>query len=141
MLHKMIARPGPGAALLVFALIAACTPAAEDRAAGEPAPAVTQAAAPAIPSYDQWIGTWTGPEGLFVTISDEGKGRYTLTMQSDLDTKATYAGTATAQGIAFERGGKLKLLKKATGEDTGLKWLADKRDCLMVDPGEGFCRD
>jgi hypothetical protein len=137
----MIAKAGPGAVLLLAAVAAACTPAADERAASQPAAQATAAAAPAIPSYDQWVGTWTGPEGLFVTIAGEGKGRYTLTMQSDLDTRATYAGTATREGIAFERGGEPKLLKKASGEDTGLKWLADKRDCLMVDEGEGFCRD
>lgn len=136
----MIAKTRAAAMPLLALIAAACTPATDKDAAAGGATTPTPAA-PAIPSYDQWVGTWTGPEGLFVTISDEGKGRYTLTMQSDLDTRATYAGTATAQGIAFERGGKPKLLKKATGEDTGLKWLADKRDCLMVDAGEGFCRD
>jgi hypothetical protein len=137
----MIARPRPGAVLLVSALIAGCTPAADERAAGEPAPAVTQAAAPAIPSYGEWVGTWTGPEGLFVTIAEAGKGRYTLTMQSDLETRASYTGTATTAGIAFERGGEPRLLRKASGEETGLKWLAEKEDCLMVERGEGYCRD
>ncbi|MFM7349385.1 MAG: hypothetical protein ACKO01_07835, partial [Erythrobacter sp.] len=66
---------------------------------------------------------------------------YDLEMQSDLDTRGSYTGTATAEGIAFERGGEIRVLRKATGAETGLKWLADKQDCLMVVEGEGYCRD
>ena len=27
------------------------------------------------------------------------------------------------------------------GDATGLKYLAGKKDCLTVEPGEGYCRD
>jgi len=137
----MIAKTGPGAALLLAAILAGCSPAADTPAAPEATSTAAATPAAAAPSYADWVGTWTGPEGLFVTITDAGEGRYTLAMQSDLDTKATYAGTATADGIAFEQGGKPKLLRKATGDETGLKWLAGKQDCLMVEEGVGFCRD
>lgn len=140
----MTARALRAAALLAAVLAAGCTPAAEEGAGSTPAPTATPAAATpaaAAPSYAQWVGTWTGPEGLFVTIAEAGEGRYSLEMQSDLDTRGTYAGTATPEGIAFERGGQPQLLRKATGAETGLKWLADKEDCLMVAEGEGYCRD
>ncbi len=92
------------------------------------------------PSYAAWVGKWTGPEGLFVNITQLDGGRYRLEMQSDLDTKGTYDGTATSEGIAFTRDGEELTLRKATGDETGLKYLAGKTDCLMVKPSEGFCR-
>jgi hypothetical protein len=32
------------------------------------------------------------------------------------------------------------VLRATDGAGTGMKWLADKTDCLVVAPGEGFCR-
>ncbi|MGH6633597.1 MAG: hypothetical protein ACREB0_09570, partial [Sphingopyxis sp.] len=64
-----------------------------------------------------------------------------LEMQSDLDTKGTYEGVVTAQGISFKRGDETLLLKKSTGDETGLKYLAGKKECLIVKDGEGYCRD
>jgi hypothetical protein len=32
-------------------------------------------------------------------------------------------------------------LHRTDGARTGMKWLADKRDCLTVAFGEGYCRD
>lgn len=139
----MIAKTWAVPAALIALLIVGCTPATDKDSAAEVAPTVAAGptVAAAAPSYADWVGKWTGPEGLYVTIADAGAGQYTLEMQSDLDSKGTYTGTATPDGIAFERGGETKLLKKATGDETGLKWLAGKQDCLMVDEGEGFCRD
>lgn len=77
---------------------------------------------------------------MYVEITPKPGGGYTLAMQSDLDTRGTYNGIDAADGIAFERGGKPLLLKAATGDATGLKYLAGKTDCLMVAPGEGYCR-
>jgi len=146
----LIAKARAATTALLALAVAACAPSADKDAAPEaaetppPVAAITPTAA-ATPSYADWVGKWTGPEGLFVTITDAGadagERRYTLEMQADLDTRASYKGTATPEGIAFERGGEAKLLRKATGDETGLKWLAGKQDCLMVDEGEGFCRD
>ena len=88
-----------------------------------------------------WAGKWTGPEGLYVNITPGTGGKVALEMQSDLDTKGSYDATATADGISFKRGDEMLTLKKATGDETGLKYLAGKKDCLMVKSGEGFCRD
>lgn len=133
-----------GLALATLLLSAsACSP-----AIGEPSgdAAAANAAEPANPapafhSYDGWIGTWTGVEGLVLELSPAGDGNYLLDMQSDLDTHAVYTGIPTAEGIEFNRGGQKLVLREATGAETGLKWLEGKQDCLVVLPGEGFCRD
>ena len=95
----------------------------------------------AIIDVADWAGKWTGPEGLYVIITPGTEGKITLEMQSDLDTKGSYEGTATAGGISFKRGDEMLTLKQATGDETGLKYLAGKKNCLMVKSGEGFCRD
>lgn len=78
---------------------------------------------------------------MFLEIVPAGDGTYALTMQSDLETLGTYPGRDTVDGIAFERGGKELLLRPASGDETGLKYLAGKDNCLMVEDGEGYCRD
>ena len=105
----------------------------------EVAPSV--AGSPAVAAHDGWVGRWIGVEGMFVDIQPAGDGTYTLEMQSDLDTKGTYTGTSTAEGISFERGGQTLVLRQSDGAATGLKWLDGKEDCLMVASGEGYCRD
>lgn len=130
------------AALSLAGVIAACSPAAQnDTGAKGDAAAAPTATANAAAKHADWAGKWIGVEGMFVEITPTSAGAYTLTMQSDLDTLATYGGKDADGGIAFERGGKPLLLKAATGDQTGLKYLAGKMDCLMVAQGEGYCRD
>jgi hypothetical protein len=62
-------------------------------------------------------------------------------MQSDLDTKGTYDGQDSEHGIKFKRGGEELSLRRGNGDETGLKWLAGKKECLVVKDGEGYCRD
>ena len=128
--------------------LAACSPAAPegDAATSDAVPTVeaapaTAAAPVSVPNHDDWIGRWVGVEGLFADIQPAGDGTYRMEMQSDLDTSATYTGTSTAEGIAFERDGETLTLRATDGTGTGLKWLDGKQDCLVVQPGEGFCRD
>ena len=91
--------------------------------------------------FAAWAGRWTGVEGMFLDVTPLGDGRYGLEMQSDLDTRGTYEGREDERTIRFERGGEQLTLRRATGDETGLKWLAGKQDCLMVREGEGYCRD
>lgn len=96
------------------------------------------------PVRDAWIGTWTGVEGTMLTIEKgSAPGRYRITNKWALDDTATgtFNGYATPNGIAFRRSGERKRLHAGDGEATGLKWLAGKKDCLIVAPGEGYCRD
>lgn len=91
--------------------------------------------------FDGWAGRWTGPEGMYVDVKPLGKSQFELEMQSNLDTKGTYSGSAEEHGIRFTRNGEKFLLYRANGDETGLKYLAGKKECLMVTSGEGYCRD
>jgi hypothetical protein len=87
---------------------------------------------------DAWLGQWTGPEGTFLHI-EGGHGQYQITIQ-DLDGPRVYRGTAQRDRIVFERNGVTESLGPTDGAGTGMKWLADKTDCLTVRVGEGYCR-
>ena len=88
---------------------------------------------------DEWLGAWRGPEGTALRI-DGSNGNYELII-TDLDGSRRFSGVAAADGIAFRRGGEEFVLRATDGEGTGMKWLADKSDCLSTHPGEGYCRD
>jgi hypothetical protein len=91
--------------------------------------------------FADWAGKWTGVEGMYVTITPAEPGKYRLEMQSDLDTKGSYDGEDSEHGIKFKRGSEELSLRRGSGDETGLKYLAGKKDCLIVKPGEGYCRD
>jgi len=91
--------------------------------------------------FASWAGKWTGVEGMYVTITPTEPEHYRLEMQSDLDTKGTYDGRDSEHGIKFTRGGEALSLHRGNGDDTGLKYLAGKTECLIVKTGEGYCRD
>ncbi|MBI6632253.1 lipoprotein [Pseudomonas paralactis] len=129
--------------LSAVALLTACDKAKE---APNPAPPSVQATlVPQTPPTDQWVGKWIGVEGLHLTIAKDdsiGRGHYLLTMQYglDADNSGTFKGEAAEDGIAFTRPDGPQLLRAGDGAATGLKWLADKKDCLIVTTGEGYCR-
>lgn len=86
-------------------------------------------------------GRWIGVEGMVLDVADgDAPGRYTLTMQYDLDHKGVFTGTASGSGIAFTRNGQSLMLRPTDGAGTGLKYLVNKTDCLTVKSGEGYCR-
>jgi hypothetical protein len=87
-----------------------------------------------------YAGRWIGVEGMVLDIAP-APGRYTLTMQWDLDNKGSFDGVAAGDTIAFDRNGLRETLRPTNGTATGLKYLAGKTDCLTVKPGEGYCRD
>lgn len=130
-------------------LLSACNqPAANSQAeapasAPEPAPAETPDSAPPSLVTDTWVGKWTGPEGLFLEIkAGATPGAYALTLKDNLDTQADYPAQATGDMITFTRAGKTETIRAGTGAETGFKYLADKRDCLIVVANtEGYCRD
>ncbi|WPN97590.1 lipoprotein [Pseudomonas sp. MUP55] len=131
-------------ALSALALLAACDKTPKE--APKPAPASVQATlVPQTPPTDNWVGKWIGVEGLNLSIAKDdsiGRGHYLLTMQYGLDADAsgTFKGQATDDGIAFTRPDGPQVLRAGDGAATGLKWLADKKDCLIVAAGEGYCR-
>lgn len=87
-----------------------------------------------------WLGTWHGPEGTYLTLIEKKSGQYDVIIK-DLDTERTFTGTAGADHIRFERDGQSEQIRQTHGRDTGMKWLADRSTCLTVKTGEGFCRD
>jgi len=88
---------------------------------------------------DQWSGKWIGPEGTYLLLSNHGAG-YLVEINS-LDGLATYEGASTGEHIDFQRNGKTESIRAGSGQETGMKWLLDKKNCLIIRTGEGFCRD
>ncbi|MDO9439042.1 hypothetical protein [Hydrogenophaga sp.] len=123
--------------LALAAVLAGC----QDRPAPvAPPPAASAPEAPkASPVADRWVGTWNGPEGTFLKVAGAG-GAYDITVQN-LDGPRTFKGTAAGDHIEFERDGTKETLRATGGVETGMKWLSEKKDCLTVRSGEGYCRD
>jgi hypothetical protein len=88
---------------------------------------------------DAWIGRWNGPEGTYLLVAG-ADGVYEITIM-DLDRARTFKGSAAGELIDFERDGTKETLRPSDGNETGMKWLAGKTNCLTVKPGEGYCRD
>lgn len=145
----------------MLGLLAGCQPATEPtKPLSEPAASAVQTAdavpvstaTPAVfaakpeasehpinPQVVAWQGRWQGVEGTYLELQARGDD-YQIIIQ-DLDVARTFPATVTAQGLRFERDGQVKQIQAATGAATGMKWLSDKKDCLMIRAGEGFCRD
>lgn len=106
------------------------------------AASITSAEASALESsadMSSFAGKWTGPEGTSLTVAPQGTG-YLITVVN-LDGPRDFPGTPQDDGIAFTRDGQTFVIHKGTGEDTGMKWLAGKHDCIVVAPSEGYCHD
>ena len=86
-----------------------------------------------------WLGLWTGPEGTSLLLSRTKANRYDVTIRS-LDGVATYPGVWAHDEIEFTRAGQNERIRAGTGRDTGMKWLLEKKNCLVIRLGEGFCR-
>ncbi len=117
--------------LVLVVLLAAC--------AKQPAPSApaTPDAPPAVPTA--WLGKWNGPEGTWLEIA-AADGAYAVTV-GNLDGPRRFAAAARNGTLSFERDGLHETLRANDGAGTGMKWLADKRNCLAIKSGEGFCRD
>lgn len=88
---------------------------------------------------DQWLGKWIGPEGTYLVLS-KNADKYVVEIHS-LDGAATYDGISAGDRIEFQRNGKTESIRSGKGDETGMKWLLDKKNCLIIKTGEGFCRD
>ena len=91
------------------------------------------------PSNDRWDGHWQGPEGTYLNIHKNDGSTYDLTIQS-LDSKEIYSGVLLGDHIEFMRRGQIETIRRGSGQDTRMKWLLSKSNCLVINPGEGFCR-
>jgi predicted small lipoprotein YifL len=129
------------ASMVLVVSVAGC----QDRGA-EPAPPAAASPPPAAstpevakPATDLWLGQWNGPEGTFLMLAGGG-GQYEVTIRN-LDGPRTFAGTTVGDGIEFQRDGVKESVRATDGAETGMKWLAGKKNCLTVRAGEGYCRD
>jgi hypothetical protein len=91
------------------------------------------------PGTDAWVGRWNGPEGTYLEIAGKN-GAYAITVK-DLDVARTFDGVVVGDRIEFRRDGTSESLRASNGDATGMKWLAGKKNCLTIKPGEGYCRD
>ena len=137
-----MAFPEPARVKYTRRIVAACAlltillPGCSDRQA---APASPDSVNVPATTTDRWLGQWNGPEGTFLRI-DGGQGKYQVTIQN-LDGPRTFQGSAADGQIQFERNGLKESISATSGAQTGMKWLADKPNCLTVRAGEGYCRD
>lgn len=137
------------AAVSLLAL-AACSPKTETTTTTTTTSVIAESAATSITSaeasfiessasLDTFTGKWTGPEGTSLTVTPNG-ATYKVTVVN-LDGPRDFAGIGVADGIQFTRDGQGLTIRKGTGDDTGMKWLAGKKDCIVVTTGEGYCHD
>lgn len=121
-------------------LLSACNGRNPESPASSPQTAPATTAAPVETSVvEQWLGQWVGPEGTLLLLTRNSEG-YEIKIQS-LDGPNTYAGKAVSDHLEFQRNGVLESIHAGTGADTGMKWLAEKKHCLVIRQSEGFCRD
>lgn len=102
-------------------------------------PVAVSAPVAAAPATDKWLGQWIGPEGTFLRLAGS-RGTYDVTIQN-LDGPRVFKGQRVGDEIHFERDGKSGSIHATNGLGTGMKWLAEKQNCLTVSVGEGYCRD
>lgn len=103
-------------------------------------PVVAPSSAPvAANPTDKWMGRWDGPEGTYLQLS-KADDHYSVEIR-DLDGSRTFDGFSAGDRIRFVRNGKTEYLTAGNGEAAGMKWLLDKKDCLLTRQGEGWCRD
>jgi len=101
----------------------AAGPSATGSSASSPNPATAPAAANT--STQKWLGQWNGPEGTYLVLSQNGD-KYVVKIRS-LDSLESYDGVSSGDRIQFVRDGKPESIHAGNGEDTGMKWLLDKR--------------
>lgn len=145
----MKAGPLPALMVLAFPGLAACDGQPKEpnlqASAAPQRPAKADTATPVMASVptNAWVGRWVGPEGTFLEIANKDglySGRYTLTNRYSLDAQASFEALADRNSLVFTRNGTKLRLIAGSGDETGMKWLAGKTNCLIVAPGEGYCR-
>ena len=122
--------------LLITVVLCACGERSPD---SPPNRNSTRAATAPASETDKWLGKWIGPEGTFIAVTG-GAFQYQVIIRN-LDGPRTFQGFGNGSKITFERDGVNESIRAGTGVETGMKWLADKANCLVVKAGEGYCRN
>jgi hypothetical protein len=133
-----IAMIGSRTALAIFLLASTGCHAPPSPAAIETSPRPTAASSTFHPG-DSWLGQWDGPEGTYLRLS-KVRDHYAVEIH-DLDGSRTFEGFPAGDRIRFIRDGKTEFLAAGNGEEAGMKWLLDRKNCLLTRRGEGWCRD
>ncbi len=98
--------------------------------------------APAMLTKDKTAaleGKWPGVEGTYLNVTKNGE-KYSIEIKN-LDKATTFEGIAKGDTIEFTRNGKTETIKAATAEETGMKWLAGEKNCVVITKGsEGYCK-
>jgi hypothetical protein len=136
-------------------VFAACTPETKPVNPTTPTPATSPVASPAASptgspaagdkstsvKTDALTGRWQGPEGTFLNVTKKGD-KFEIEIKALDPASKKYEGTAKGDVIEFTRDGKAATIKTATGDETGMKWLAGKKSCVVITKGsEGYCKD
>jgi hypothetical protein len=88
---------------------------------------------------DGLVGRWGGVEGAFLDITPDSN-RFTINIMTLEQRIATYSGIAVDSSIQLSINNKKIIIQKATGNETGMKWLAGKNNCITVSGSGGYCR-
>lgn len=129
-----------------IAALGACTNTPEVKPPATPPASPSPAASPvaddkkaSVSKVESWTGKWNGAEGTYLDITRKGE-KYSIEIKN-LDKAETFEGTAKGDTIEFTRKGKTETIRTATGDETGMKWLAGEKNCLVITKGsEGYCR-
>ena len=89
--------------------------------------------------YDNWAGEWLGVEGNSLHLAKQADRTTFMLIFSGNNPSSQY-GTLKGRSIEFSRAGRAEKIRFGSGAETGLKWLADKKECLIIAEGEGYCR-
>lgn len=104
-------------------------------------PTIDPKAPAAVPSAKVTAleGRWPGVEGAYLNVTKKGD-KYSIEIKN-LDKPETFEGVAKGDTIEFKRKDKVETIKAATAEETGMKWLAGEKNCVLITKGsEGYCR-
>lgn len=107
--------------------------------AAPPAPAATPPPTAPTDAASAWIGRWTGPEGTYLDVAADD-GKYSVAIRN-LDGERTFDADSYGGFLTFVRDSITEVIRPGSGAETGMKWLQEKSDCLIVNDGEGYCRD
>ncbi len=125
----------------------AATPTSSPAASPATSPSNSPSASPAsndnatAGKADVLVGKWLGAEGTFLNVTKKGD-KFEVEIKNLNPESKKYEGTAKGDVIEFTRDGKPATVKTATGEETGMKWLLAKKNCVVITKGsEGYCKD
>jgi hypothetical protein len=86
-----------------------------------------------------WQGDWLGTEGTRMTLRATGKK-----VQVDFltpDGPRQFYGEWQGNHIVFSRSQAPETIRRGDGKATGMQGLSEKKNCLVISSGEGYCRD